>query len=72
MYNTLSLKIQIQKISPYLLSGTEIIMSVIRGKRERDIVNEDRKGQGRGIILRDPDGKLIILVMKAINDLCVC
>lgn len=28
-------------------------MSVIRGKRENGIVNEDRKGQGRGIILRE-------------------
>lgn len=74
MYNTQSLKILIQKKSLYLFLGTEMIMSVIRGKRESGIVNEDySKGQGReNYSERDPDGKLLILVMQAINDLCVC
>lgn len=42
--------------------------------RESGIVKEDySKGQGRGNYSeRDSDGKLLILVMQAINDLCVC
>lgn len=74
MYNTWSLKILIQKINPYLFSGTEMIMSVIRGKRDSGIVKEDySKGQGReNYSERGPDGKLLTLVMHAINDLCVC
>lgn len=61
MYNTPSLKILTQKRSPYLFSGTEMIMSAIRGKRESGIVKEDySKGQGKGNYSeRGSDGKLL-------------
>lgn len=50
-------------------------MSIIRGKRESDILKEDySKGQGKGNYSeRDPDGKLLlVLAMQACNNPCGC